>query len=199
MRLYIKANRPDSARRLWKRLPTTENSVWIRYSAALIEFVSWKVLREKGSSQHTAESLLVQAIKSNTYCAYYLAFLDDFGRTMEYTEEVQDATEQEPLEEAIEYCNSEQIDSWRGTEGALAWVRQILLRGLQGEGPVDLEKKHLDWESKLKALEEAYHENQKQDETVVGGVDEEEYVDVGMYAGMFRTTMEMLKESGVLV
>merc|ERR1712174_10313 len=36
MRLYLEANRPDSARRLWERLSPTDPAVWIRYSAVLV-------------------------------------------------------------------------------------------------------------------------------------------------------------------
>ena len=131
MRLYLEANRPDSARRLWERLPN-DTSAWIRFSAALVEYVSWKVLDEEGSSQASAEALLAQAIRSNVYCAYYLGFHDVFESVMEYTDEIEEADEG-TLEEAIEYCNSEQWGAWIGTDGAVDWVRGVLLRATQGQ------------------------------------------------------------------
>ena len=98
----MEANRPESARRLWERLSPNDPSVWIRYSAALIEFVSWSVLKEESSNRDTAERLLASAIKTNIYCAFYLAFFDTFDEVMDYTDEIEDATDDSPLEQAIE-------------------------------------------------------------------------------------------------
>jgi len=77
IRLYLEHNRPDSARRLIEQYGH-DNSCWIRYSAALIEYVSWKLLGEKGSTKDTAETTLTQAMNANPYCALYLAFFLNF-------------------------------------------------------------------------------------------------------------------------
>ncbi|GFH52657.1 hypothetical protein CTEN210_09133 [Chaetoceros tenuissimus] len=133
MRMYLEANRPDSARRLWEKLPVDYSSVWIRYNAALLEYVSWNILKEPGSSQTSATSLLIQAIRSNVYCAYMLAFHETFHQVMEYTEDVEDAPDAS-LEQAIEYCNSDAMGDWAGTDGALEWIKEVILNALNSNG-----------------------------------------------------------------
>jgi hypothetical protein len=195
MRLYLEANRPESARRLWERLEN-DTSVWIRYSAALVEYVSWKLLEEKGSTRESAEALLAKAIQANVFCAYYLAFSETFDTVMEYTEDIEDANE-ETLEEAIEYCCSEQHGAWMETEGSIEWLKQVILRALNG-GVVaggKLTKTDLEWEERLEHLvqEQIEYEN---DEMEAETKDEEEEHDTKMFAGMFRTGMEMLQDAG---
>jgi hypothetical protein len=210
----MEANRPESARRLWERLPPNDPSVWIRYSAALIEFVSWKILEEDGSTCYTAELLLARAIKANIFCAYYLAFFDVFSQVMEYTEDIEDADESSPLEEAIEYCNSEQLGAWKGTDGALDWMKNVLLRSLKGDsvgGDEKLTVSDLDWRSRLVTNTESHltvdretsHETRKEDsgdesnnDSNENSDDDESVVDMAMYSTMFETAMEMVEASG---
>jgi hypothetical protein len=169
MRLYVDANHPGSARRLWEKLPPNDPAVWIRYSAALIEFVSWTHLQEEGSSQESAELLLSRAIRANVFCAYYLAFHDTFNDVMDYVEEIEDADEGRPLEEAIEYCNSEQMGAWQGTEGAVEWVRDVVLKAIHShsdeDGELELSPSDLEWRGKLAKLKEEYEANAKEAET----------------------------------
>jgi hypothetical protein len=215
MRLYIEANRPDSARRLWEKLPETDTSVWIRYSAALVEYISWKILEEEGSTQATAESHLAKAIQSNLFCAYHLAFCDTFHEAMDYTEDIEDAHEGKPLEEAIEYCNSEQMGAWQGTEGALEWVRDVVLKAIHGF-PIaggELSPSDLEWKAKLMQCREdpkaetAANESEDErsaaeaeSETSEGDNEDESEAeaDVDMFIGMFQTAMEMLENTGEL-
>jgi len=200
MRMYMNANRPDSARRLWERLPSDCSSVWIRYSAALLEFVSWNILGEDGSTKQAAEALLVEAIRSNLYCAFYIAFHETFQKVMEYTDEVEDA-EDGTLEQAIEYCNSEEMGSWVGTEGAVQWIRQVLVMALnqtlknQSNG---LLPEEIDWERKLSNIE-AENENKSilEDNEITNNDDSLE-PDILMFAGMFRTAIDMLCDAGEL-
>eukprot|EP00980_Cylindrotheca_fusiformis_P017841 scaffold5653_cov147-Cylindrotheca_fusiformis.AAC.3 len=208
MRMYMDSNRPDSARRLWERLPDSDSSVWIRYSAALVEFVSWKLLGEAGSTQETAEILLAKAIKANVFCAYYLAFFDMFQGVMDYVDEVEDAHGESALEEAIEYCNSEQIGAWQGTEGACEWLKALVLNAVHS-GPVangELSSSDLEWRQKLDRIKQAYatanengdaspdERNQDGDEDSDKESDDDEtVVDVGMFAGMFETAMDMIE------
>jgi tetratricopeptide (TPR) repeat protein len=212
MRLYLEANRPESARRLWERLSPTDPSVWIRYSAALIEYVSWKILEEEGSTQQTAEALLASAIKSNIFCAYYLAFFDLFRGVMEHTDEIEDADESSPLEEAIEYCNSEQLGAWKGTEGAMEWIQQVMKNVLNGgsirKNDDELTAMDLDWRGPLAKVQEIHSQNaddkkdvhaaDKDDDGEDREDEEESAADVAMFATMFETAMEMLEDSGRL-
>jgi len=210
MRMYMEANRPESARRLWERFPT-DSSAWVRYSAALVEFVSWKLLNEEGSTEQSSERLLAHAVQSNVYCAFYLAFHDTFQSVFEYTEDIEDAHER-TLEEAIEYCSSEQMGAWLGTEGALEWIKNNLLDILQnGKSKYGfINRTHLDWNHSLLDAEIQYKEKKRmEDERIhLDNVDnkgnteedqEEEETDGAdfiMYSGMFRTAFEMLDESG---
>ena len=137
-------------------------------------------------------------------------------RSWEYTEEVEDAHEESPLEEAIEYCNSEQMGAWQGTDGACEWVRSVILKVLKGQsvsgGVLSLSDINC-WKDKLDQIKEeyaAFMEEQKlancvDEEISDGGSDEEGeedddemVVDVNMFAGMFETAMEMLQEAGEL-
>ena len=198
MRLYMEANRPDSARRLWERLPSTDPAVWIRYSAVLIEFVSFKILEEEGSSEQKCEERMVEAIKANLFCALYLAFFDDFSGIMEYTDEIEDADDDSQLEQAIEYCNSEQVGAWKGTEGATDWVRKFLVRVLTSESAQkehNLSAEDLDWRGALSTTRNMVVVDDRADD---GNEDDESVVDVEMYATMFETAMEMLEDSGAL-
>ena len=213
MRLYMDANRPDSARRLWERLPSDDPSVWIRYSAALVEYVSWKLLGEEGSSQETAETLLTRAIRANVFCAYYLGFFDTFSEVMDYVDEIEDADEEQPLEEAIEYCNSEQMGAWQGTDGAMEWVRDFVLSGLHSHSVSDekLSSSDLEWRDKLSEIRRDYEASEGQSNRDIdesGGLvdndsdpseDNDSVADVAMFAGMFETAMEMLEEEGKLM
>ena len=222
MRLYMEANRPESARRLFERLPSTDTSVWIRYSAALIEYVSWNVLEEEGSTEEKAEARLGHAIQQNVFCAYYLAFFDTFNQAMEHAEEIEDADENEPLEQAIEYCNSEQMGAWKGTDGALEWIQSVMLRLLAGgkigdDDECEVTANHLDWRSSLQqirdhdakmkkqiandkshyspAQEENDNEDRQEDED---DGDDESVVDSEMFRGMFELAMDMVESSGQL-
>ncbi len=216
MKLYLESNRPESARRLWERLSPDDPSVWIRYSAALLEYVSWKLLDESGSTEESARALLIKAIQTNVFCAYYLAFWESFKHVMEHVEDIEDATEEHPLEEAIEYCNREQgYGAWQGTEGALDWIQKVIVSALNGGSGKDLSKKDLEWKEKLKVIGEEYaaHANVEGgdgddcDDSTSGvddnGSDDEEKeeddeskVDGAMFVGMFETAMEMLEDSG---
>mmetsp|Transcript_37957 Transcript_37957/g.79327 ORF Transcript_37957/g.79327 Transcript_37957/m.79327 type:complete len:444 (-) Transcript_37957:30-1361(-) len=208
MRLYMQANRPDSARRLWEKLPPKDPAVWIRYSAVLIEFVSFKILEEEGSSEKKCEDRMVEAIHSNIFCAYYLAFFDRFNEVMDYTEDIEDSTEDSLLEQAIEYCNSEQVGAWKGTDGAMDWVRNFIVRILNNESASreqELSASDLDWRKALlkarkidstNANDSENDDNNNNEESPDS--DDESVVDFEMYATMFETAMEMLEDSGDL-
>jgi len=158
MNLYLTTNRPSSARKLWNMLEN-DDSAWIRYSAALIEYVSWNLLHEEGSTAQSAERMLARAIRGNVYVAFYLGWPQMFERAMEYTDEVVEGgtldSASGSMLEAIEYgcccysseqrqhnengkesvaeVNAEEdrgMGMWLGTEGSLDWIRSVVLRVL---------------------------------------------------------------------
>jgi len=153
--------------------------------------------------------------------------------TSTYTDEVEAA--ENPLEEAIEYCDSEQMGMWLGTDEALEWLKRTLLRALHGEKVAGgaLSAVDLEWAPKLLEVEETFRaqrdaeqmeqeaeqeaeddaEQDRRVEEALAGKEvvyrnaladeeeeglEEEPIDTVMYAGMFRTTMDMLYTSGAL-
>ena len=201
MWMYLETNRPESARRLWERLPN-DKSAWIRFSAALIEYVSFNILNEEGSSQESADALLSVAIKANIYCAFYLAFITRFNIVMEYVDEIDDANEG-TLEEAIEYCNSDQIGHWYGTDGALDWVKSSLVQIWNGERIGECDKSDLhNWDTLLTQIEYDFEANQPSENETNSSIEnndeKDEEIDVLMYTGMFRTAMGMIIDSGEL-
>lgn len=126
-----------------------------------------------------------------------------FDKAMEYVEEIEDATKEEPLELAIEYCNSEQRQYWEETDGAIEWIRSHLLKEEKEDGKDILVKEgcclsadELDWKELLQNMEEAAQVAQAKEEEEGRETNEDdlEEVDVLMYAGMFRTAMEMVQE-----
>ena len=192
MRLYLEADRPDSVQRLLERLPENEKSVWIQYSRVLIEYRN-----RKEDDTSDLDAAVALAVRANVYCAFYLAFGDSFDSAIEYAEEIEDATDEEPLEEAIEYCNSEQRQAWEDADGLQKWLRTSILAVLKekkekfGLTPADL-----DWETPLKRMETAARAARaEEDDGTEDDVDDtEEEVDVLMFAGMFRTAMEMVED-----
>lgn len=245
MNMYLTRNQPNSARRLWERLHT-DTSAWIRYSAALIDYVSWNILHEKGSTANIAEMSLVRAIRGNAFVAYFLGWSSIFEKAMEYTNEVVESgimvgKDSGSLLEAIEYacrCYSTSTSGddhddddkdvgmamWLGTEGSLDWVRSVVLRvlhesnGINNNELISLDSYRLTktdlrcWENQLQREEQDFEKERKEkkdltstdvgenaglDEDVSGeGDDDEEKPDVLMYAGMFRTSMDLLEDAG---
>lgn len=196
MRLYLEANRPDSAQRLCERLPEDDKSCWIQYSRLLMEYRNNK----DDGDMATVHEALAQAVRANIYCAYYLAFGETFDSVVEYAEEIEDATDQEPLEEAIEYCNSEQRQAWEDEDGAQLWLQQTILAvNKKGSETNGLNPSDLDWKTALQQMEEAAEaareaEEATEEEEDDALADDESVVDVLMFAGMFRTAMEMIED-----
>eukprot|EP00985_Skeletonema_marinoi_P027421 scaffold22454_cov146-Skeletonema_marinoi.AAC.6 len=225
MNMYMSTNRPASARKLWERLDI-DGSAWIRYSAALIEYVSWNLLQEEGSTAESAERLLAKAIRGNVYVAFFLGWPQMFEKAMEYTEELVERGDSPSgsILEAIEYgcCVNDDkgLGMWGGTDGSLEWVRSVILKvlntsddeGSDANAEDKLVKADLmSWESKLAKEEEEYErernekEDMKANEEVIESDNEEssnheeedeEEPDSLMYAGMFRTAMDWLQDAG---
>eukprot|EP00804_Cyclotella_cryptica_P001073 CCRYP_008367-RA/>CCRYP_008367-RA protein AED:0.03 eAED:0.03 QI:124/1/1/1/1/0.5/2/143/575 len=223
MNMYLSTNRPASARKLLETL-VNDDSAWIRYSAALLEYVSWNVLGEEGSSAEVAERALGRAIRGNVYLVYLLGWGEVFRRAMEYTEDVVEWGDGEggSIMEAVEYYgwgvgveDGEEEEEgvkgmglWLATEGSLDWVQSVVLRVWNGEsvGGEDVLSKAdlLSWEAKLAKEEEAFEKERNAKESLNEGdsvsgehsLNEEEEPDLLMYAGMFRTAMDWLQDAG---
>ena len=184
MRMFVNLKRFDSVLRLAERL-SSDRSVWIRYSAALI------AVEQNSESKN---DFLESAIRCNPLCAYYLSFHETFSSVFEYTDEVEQSDDlpETALEEAIEYCNSEHASMWAKT-GATKHLRSILLGAKQGQYD-SLSREDVDVEPILKKIEgvTAVRSTISQSKEIAS----EPSLDLSMFIGMFRTAMEMLSESG---
>ena len=176
MRLYVQLDRTDSALRLGAQL-SQDDSVWIRYSSALVAF--------RGDKDGW-ENLFAAAIKAHPLCAFYLSNKETFDEVMEYTDELlgSEAGPQSSLEDAIDYATSDHADLWVST-GARDALKRHLHDVQQGKHS-SLTADDVDWRSRLDAIAEALTH-------VEATSDAEAPVDVNMYIGMFRTAMEMVE------
>jgi hypothetical protein len=240
MRMYIDQKRLDSARTLLDKTITYHDcSAWITYGASIVRYISWKESQVTASSSESGgdgitttnevsneiitQQTLRRALESNIFLAYYLAFYDTFTTTMEYTQDVIEDAEPGTLEEAIEYCSSEQMNLWIKTEGAMEWIRSRLLYERKTSS-----KLH-DWDKLLQQAEisatttttiqgiketDLFHEASEEsaesavtindDDANVRSIsehiiDQSEEVDLKMYINMFRTAMEIIEDSGMLM
>lgn len=60
-----------------------DNGCDMAWSLVAIEFVSWSVLGEAGSSQELAETALEKAYEANPFLAWYIAYRDIFEEVRE--------------------------------------------------------------------------------------------------------------------
>jgi hypothetical protein len=181
MRLFLEHNKPEEARQLYEELNpnagvtvngnntnnnTNNNnnqklSAWIQYGQLLVEYVSWKLLNEPGSSEAKTLVQLRRAMamtsnhgggnsntnnnsNGNVYCAYRIAYADVFEQFVEYADEIEDAASGTLLE-AIEYGASEQMVIWQETEGAMDWLKETLERiyaQASIKAPLEVEVEH---------------------------------------------------------
>lgn len=199
MRMYIDLNRLDAAYRLGERLHK-DDSCMIRFSMALVACHLKKA---------DTEQLMIQAIQCNIFAAYYLGYYDTFVGVMECTEDLQNVDEQpqSTFEEALEYCSSNHGMLWQKTAGAMEAIQRIL------RDTSKLEPAEMEWSDRLSKIEAELESRQDASTHATSTSDsieqqtdnneseedespqQQEEVDVGMFAGMFRTAMEMIEMS----
>lgn len=203
LRLSVQSEQYDAAWAfLSKRIPTDVSS-FVAYTRAV---VACRIGKKQPAAVDTnadadMEQYMVEAVRSNLYCAYYLAFLDTFREVMEYTEDLSERDEmpQTDLEFAIEYCTDDVLTHSWNSSGARTVLRRLLLDALAGRHP-GLSPLDVDWRSRLARFQKELSATVPDDGT---DVPEESGTttnppDVLMYARMFETAMEMLQESGQL-
>ena len=150
---------------------------------------------------------MIQAIRSNPFCAYYLAFYETFDNVMEYTDDIENADDEpeSSLEEALEYCASGIAETWYENGAALV-LRNLLVGVHSGSEGTLLSARDVEWKERLHKIEEEFETRTRtltQEKNTVAPIDGDTYhedqpPDVKMFAGMFRTAMEMLEEAGEL-
>jgi hypothetical protein len=220
LQMYIGMKKIDSALELGAKY-SDDTSVWVRFPMACMSL----------QTSHEQSSLYVQqAIQANPLCAWYLAFYDTFVHVMECTDEIvqHEDDPQSLLEEAIDYCASDQVKQW--TDSARKAFRDTLLSVYGGRHSA-LHRKDVDWNLRLDRLEEDLgiqdeNNDKEENERKVAEVDESSStsdsnntsgegddgssvtassecnhgtsLDLGMYIRMFRTAMDIVRDSGQL-
>lgn len=82
IRCALESNNPAIARKY------KSESHWGLYGMALVEFVSWSVLGEEGSTEEVAREALTKAMNKNVLVGFYLAFHDVVDDCLEYKDDV---------------------------------------------------------------------------------------------------------------
>jgi len=139
----------------------------------LIEYVSFALLEEEGSSEAACRESLKKAIRGNPFAVLYMAFHSHFEDNMEFCDTVEDYGGEGGVLEAVEYCNDQEtVAVWMETEGAMDWLNGVVVEMMnenENEGEENGEKiKLANWEKMLAAYEkeqqEAEDEKEKEEE-----------------------------------
>ncbi|KAL3665929.1 hypothetical protein V7S43_009349 [Phytophthora oleae] len=101
-----------------------ENSAVLAYCQVIIEYVSWEVLEEDGSSEEVVQKAFRKAFALNPFMAVVIAYHDTFFQVMEYVDEIKDP-KRGSIEEAFVYI-SQNIGVWVDTVGAYQWIEKEL-------------------------------------------------------------------------
>ncbi|CAI5741897.1 unnamed protein product [Hyaloperonospora brassicae] len=100
------------------------DSAVLAYCQVIIEYVSWEVLEEEGSSEEVVQAAFRKAFRLNPFIAVVIAYHETFFQVMEYVEDIKDAT-RGSIEEAFVYV-SQHIGVWIDTVGAYEWIEKEL-------------------------------------------------------------------------
>jgi hypothetical protein len=101
-----------------------ENSAVLAYCMVIIEYVSWEVLEEEGSSEEVVQAAFRKAFALNPFMAVVIACHETFFQVMEYVDEIKDP-KRGSIEEAFVYA-SQNMSVWMDTVGAYQWVEKEL-------------------------------------------------------------------------
>ncbi|GMF35938.1 unnamed protein product [Phytophthora lilii] len=101
-----------------------EESPVLAYCQVIIEYVSWEVLEEEGSSEEVVQAAFRKAFALNPFMAVVIAYHETFFQVMEYVDEIKDP-KRGSIEEAFVYV-SQNIGVWVDTVGAYQWIEKEL-------------------------------------------------------------------------
>lgn len=103
---------------------TGNSSAVLAYCRVLLEYVSWEVLEEDGSSEDVVQAALKKALELNPFIAVFLGAHETFSQVVEYVDDIKEPRAGS-IEEAFVYCCSN-IGVWVDTVGATAWIEKEL-------------------------------------------------------------------------
>ncbi|KAF0700654.1 Aste57867_8832 [Aphanomyces stellatus] len=113
--------RADEARGIIDRYENVASPV-LDYCRTIIEYVSWEVLEEDGSSEEIVQAAFAKAWAGNPFIAMFIAGYDAFNAVVEYVEDIK-APKRGSIEESFVYC-AHNIGVWLDTVGARAWIQK---------------------------------------------------------------------------
>ncbi|TMW67739.1 hypothetical protein Poli38472_007411 [Pythium oligandrum] len=119
----IDEGRGDEARALVDKYNGSASAV-LAYCRVIIEYVSWEVLEEKGSSEEVVREAFLKAFELNPFIAVFIAAHESFFQSVEYIEDIKDP-KVGSIEESFVYC-ANNIGVWLDTVGACAWIEKEL-------------------------------------------------------------------------
>jgi tetratricopeptide (TPR) repeat protein len=119
----IDDGRGDEAREYIEKYEDNASAV-LAYCLVILEYVSWEVLEEAGSSEEIVREAFLKAFKLNPFIAVFLARNESFIEAVEYVEEIKEP-KVGSIEESFVYCSSN-IGVWLDTVGATAWIDKEL-------------------------------------------------------------------------
>ncbi|RLN86414.1 hypothetical protein BBJ28_00023985, partial [Nothophytophthora sp. Chile5] len=102
----------------------SEESAVLAYCRVIIEYVSWEVLEEEGSSEEVVQEAFRKAFRLNPFMAVVIACHETFFQVIEYVEEIK-SPKPGSIEEAFVY-GSQNIGVWVDTVGAFEWIAKEL-------------------------------------------------------------------------
>ncbi|KDO25935.1 hypothetical protein SPRG_08590 [Saprolegnia parasitica CBS 223.65] len=116
----VDEGRADEARVFLDKFETT--TAILEYCRVIIEYVSWEVLEEEGSSEELVQAAFEKAWSLNPYIAMFIAGYESFNAVVEYVDEIK-AYDMGSIEESFLYCATN-IGVWLDTVGAQAWIQK---------------------------------------------------------------------------
>lgn len=119
----IDDGRGAEARELLDKYSGNSSAV-LAYCRVVLEYVSWEVLEEEGSSEKVVQAAFKKAFALNPFIAVFLGAHETFFQVVEYVEDIKEPRAGS-IEEAFVYCCSN-IGVWVDTVGATAWIEKEL-------------------------------------------------------------------------
>ncbi|KAH7468454.1 hypothetical protein KRP22_012087 [Phytophthora ramorum] len=119
----VDEGRGAEARKLIDEHKDDESAV-LAYCQVIIEYVSWEVLEEEGSSEEVVQEALRKAFALNPFMAVVIAYHEAFFQSVEYVDEIKDP-KRGSVEEAFVYV-SQNVGVWVDTVGAYEWIAKEL-------------------------------------------------------------------------
>ena len=99
----------------------------LAYSNVLLEYISWEILEEEGSTEENVIQAFENAFRLNPFIAVFIAAHKTFVDVVEYVPEIQRPAKSGSIEECFVYA-AKNIGLWIDTIGACAWIEKELTR-----------------------------------------------------------------------